>query len=93
MVRVRTTLLVRKSRKLIAQHASERQCAFVHVFFPLTRHPCRNTDASLVDTMLRYLYRAWRARTIDTQIDHKIHNRKRPRQLCLSADVFRGLLV
>lgn len=33
MVRVRTMLLVRKSRKLVAQYASERQCIAIYVGF------------------------------------------------------------
>ena len=56
MVRVRTMLLVRKSRKLIAKHASERQYVSMRVPFLLIRCPCRNTNISLVDAMLRDLY-------------------------------------
>ena len=78
MVRVRTMLLVRKSRKLVAQHASERQHTLMPVSLLLIRCPCRNTNTSLVDTMLGDLYRTRGARTISSQVDRKVYRCERP---------------
>lgn len=43
--------------------------------------------------MLRDLYRVLGARTNSIQVDHEICHCKRPRQLCLFADMFSGLFV
>lgn len=56
MARVRTMLLIRKSRKLVAKHASERQYASIDVTFPLILRPCRNANVSLDDAVLGGLY-------------------------------------
>ena len=91
MVRVRTMLLVRKSRKLVAQYISERKYTCIYTVFLLTHSSCRDSNTSLADTVLRDLHRAWRKGTNGSKIDCKVYRSKRPRQLCLFADVLVGL--
>ena len=93
MVRVCTMLLVRKSRKLVAQYASERQCISICTGFSFTHRSYRDSDARLVDTVLRDLHRTRRTGTNGSQADYKVCRSKRPRQLCLLADVLLGLSI
>lgn len=86
-------LLIRKSRKLIAQYTSERQYAFMRVLFPLIRRPCRNTDTGLVNTVFGGLRRTRRARTSGNKINRKVFRCERSRQLRFFADVFGGLSI
>lgn len=75
MVRVRTMLLIRKSRKLIAQYMSERK--HTYAFKKMLIHcSCRDSNASLVDTVLRGLHRTWRTGTNCSQVDYKIFGSK-----------------
>jgi len=95
MARARTMLLIRKARKLIAKHASERQYAHtsVHAPPPPTHWLSRNTDISLVDPVLRDLCRTRRAHTIRDQADRKLRLCKRSRQLRFPTYVLFGLLI